>query len=297
VTSAGNGCANSSGGATLTVSDPAWAGSSFVATGADFAPNSIVIAVTGLSQLAPPLDLSTVLPAASSGCNLHVSTEILDLLIPSNGAASSRVPLPNTPSVAGLIDDAIASYRRALALDGDNWQAHSNLGALLLGQGNLDDAIASYRRAIALNPNHGQSHSNLGIALAGQGNTAEAIPILRRALELDSSDAPAHLNLGDALGGQGKLEEAIASYLAALAIFSMRTDSFSVEWARRSEEKLAPCHYNLGNALQDQGRLNEAIASYRRALEIFAKRTDPFSVEWAGRSEENIESLTKMLLL
>ena len=47
-------------------------------------------------------------------------------------------------------DEAIASYRRAIALKPKWPEPHSNIGNVLRDKGQLDEAIAAYRRSIEL---------------------------------------------------------------------------------------------------------------------------------------------------
>jgi Flp pilus assembly protein TadD len=44
-------------------------------------------------------------------------------------------------------------------------EAHSNLGNTLKELGRLDEALASYRQAIALKPDYAEAHYNLGNTL------------------------------------------------------------------------------------------------------------------------------------
>src|ERR1044072_8174132 len=72
----------------------------------------------------------------------------------------------------GRTEDAVAPIERSLDLERADW--HSNLGIVLQDQLRLDDAIAAYRRAIALDPTHANAHSNLGVVLRATGKVAEA---------------------------------------------------------------------------------------------------------------------------
>jgi protein O-GlcNAc transferase len=74
------------------------------------------------------------------------------------------------------LDEAIASYRQALALQPDLPEAHNNLGNALCEKGQLDEAIAALRQAIALQPTDPEAHSNLVATLnCHPGFDAEAI--------------------------------------------------------------------------------------------------------------------------
>src|SRR5262249_27686307 len=95
----------------------------------------------------------------------------------------------------GQLDEAIACFRKALALDPKDAQAHTNLGNALRRKGDLDGAIACYRTAIALDPKHATAHHNLGKALAQKGRVDEAIACYKKAIELDPKYAGADLAL------------------------------------------------------------------------------------------------------
>src|SRR5438128_718117 len=154
--------------------------------------------------------------------------------------------------VTGKLEDAIASYRLALALKPDYAEAHKNLGIALWEQGKLAEAIACFRQALTLKPDYAEAHNNLGIALWEQGKLAEAIACYFQALALKPNFVEAHYNLGSALYQQLLLEEAAACYRQALAL---RPD-------------YVEAHNNLGDVLLDQGKVAEAIACFRQALAL-----------------------------
>jgi predicted O-linked N-acetylglucosamine transferase (SPINDLY family) len=77
----------------------------------------------------------------------------------------------------------------------DYAEAHNNLGIVLNEQGRLDEAIASYGRALALKPDYAEAHSNRGNALKDQGRLDEAVADFRQALTLQPNFTDAHSNL------------------------------------------------------------------------------------------------------
>jgi tetratricopeptide (TPR) repeat protein len=95
-------------------------------------------------------------------------------------------------------------------------QSHFRLGIILGDRGLIDKAIAEYRRSIEIDPAYPQSHLNLGALLADQGETSEAIASFRRALALDPGCTPARLNLAMALGRAGDYDAALAEADSAL---------------------------------------------------------------------------------
>ncbi|HUQ36703.1 MAG TPA: tetratricopeptide repeat protein [Aestuariivirga sp.] len=150
------------------------------------------------------------------------------------------------------LDEAIASFKKAVQVRPDFAEAHNNLGIALKDQDRLDDAIASFGKALQIKPGFAEAHNNLGIALKGQNRLDEAIASFGKALQIRPDNAEAHSNLGVAMQGQRRLEEAIASFNKALQI----------------KPYYAEAHNNLGIALKDQNRPDEAIASFGKALRI-----------------------------
>jgi protein O-GlcNAc transferase len=60
--------------------------------------------------------------------------------------------------------EAEACYRRVLAAQPSHFEAYSNLGAALKGQGKVDEAVAAYRQAIGIRPDYFRAHFNLQCA-------------------------------------------------------------------------------------------------------------------------------------
>ena len=91
-------------------------------------------------------------------------------------------------------------------------QALNDLGASLAGRGRTDDAIACYRRALALDPDFALALYNLGLALRRRGQLDEALAALRRAVALRPGDADVGSALAAALveGSHGILGKLIA---------------------------------------------------------------------------------------
>jgi tetratricopeptide (TPR) repeat protein len=152
----------------------------------------------------------------------------------------------------GLIDDAGACFRQAIANRRDFADAHCNLGNVLLHQGKTEEALECYRQALRINPGHAGAHCNLGNLLQKMGRLDEAQASYRKALSLNSDLTIAHYNLGNLLSQQLKFGEAQECYRQALRI----------------NPGYVEAHNNLGNVLKHQGWLDEALACYRRALHI-----------------------------
>lgn len=143
---------------------------------------------------------------------------------------------------AGDPVEAIALYRRALALKPDFAEVHYNLANALKELGQLDEAATAYRRAVTLRPELIPAHHNLGNVLQSLGRAEDAIESYRRALACQAT-AAGERDLGIALHGLGRLDEAIAAYRRSLALPGHRTDLYS----------------NLANALMERGDPRAAL--------------------------------------
>lgn len=110
-------------------------------------------------------------------------------------------------------DEAIAAYRRALALDPSHSDAHLNLGRLLHEAGEIHEAEQHYRSAATADPESARAFYNLGVALEDQGATTGAVEAYEAAIRLDRDLAVAHFNLSRLLEADGRKPEAL-SHLA-----------------------------------------------------------------------------------
>jgi len=62
----------------------------------------------------------------------------------------------------GRLDLAAGLITQAIAADGNKPDFHYNLAIVLKAQGKLQEAVASYQRAIALRPDYADAYNNLG---------------------------------------------------------------------------------------------------------------------------------------
>jgi tetratricopeptide (TPR) repeat protein len=107
---------------------------------------------------------------------------------------------------------SLAWLEEAVRLDPEYMQAINNLGVRYLIANRVDDAIAQFQRAIAIDQHAPASYSNLAHALVIKGDPASAERAVRRAVELNPEDPKAAYLLGLALVMQDKFTtEAVAN--------------------------------------------------------------------------------------
>ena len=151
----------------------------------------------------------------------------------------------------GAHDEAAARFRSVIALKPDIAAVHYGLGRALAEAGWIEDAVAAFERARALDaahnaagpqPDYARTYLNLGNLAMERGQPAEAAGLYQRALSLKPDFADAHNNLGAALLAQGKSGEASARFVRALELAPELIDLFA---------NLAGTLYRLNPALDE----------------------------------------------
>jgi hypothetical protein len=97
-----DGCPSSGGANRLVALTLPWADATFHARGTGLPTTALVLAVTSVTRLQPPVPLNLVHALGVPGCVLDVAPDILEALITTNGTATSQLYLPNTPPLVGV---------------------------------------------------------------------------------------------------------------------------------------------------------------------------------------------------
>jgi Flp pilus assembly protein TadD len=134
------------------------------------------------------------------------------------GFAAAWCNLGDALDGLGRAGEAVAAYRRAVALSPGLLNGFYNLGVTLARLGELTEAAACYRRALEIKPDFIQGQANLAAVLVEIGGVAEAEELCRRAVAAVPGFALAWHNLGIALHRQRRLDEAEAAYRRALSL-------------------------------------------------------------------------------
>ncbi|MBI3898547.1 MAG: tetratricopeptide repeat protein [Gammaproteobacteria bacterium] len=98
---------------------------------------------------------------------------------------------------------------------------------LMQQQGRLDEALAVYKKVVALKPDYAEAYNNMGLALQQQGKLDESAACYGNSIMHKPEVASTHYNLGNLLQDQGRPDEAIASYRKALALKPDYVEAFS----------------------------------------------------------------------
>ena len=164
-----------------------------------------------------------------------------------------------------LVLEAMARHK--LQKNPDDFEAHYNLAALLMGRGEFPDAIQHFTQANRIRPNEPTVNNAFGAALLAAGEPEQAISKLTAALNARPDYFDARYNLGNALAALGDFRGALAQFQAAVRI----------------HPEDANAEANLGSAFAETGNVKEARLHFERAL-----RLDPKN----GIARENLQQLS-----
>jgi Flp pilus assembly protein TadD len=114
------------------------------------------------------------------------------------------------------VDEAIAAYHRALALDDRDVWSMNNLGLIYIDQDRSSEALGPLARAVELRSTAPVFQNNLGMALERSGHTAAAAKAYEAAIGLDSTYRKASASLARIAAGTQEPDSASVD-LAALA--------------------------------------------------------------------------------
>lgn len=113
----------------------------------------------------------------------------LSALLDASNDLSERAFLLNKRGVAHvgleLRKEARDDFAAALAASREYAPALTNLGNLLLDEGDVDGAIARYEQAIASDAEYALAHLNLGVAYKRAGRIADSVRELRQSQRLE----------------------------------------------------------------------------------------------------------------
>jgi Flp pilus assembly protein TadD len=118
----------------------------------------------------------------------------------------------------GDLPKAIGLLRDAIDLDRGNPIFHSTFAAVLEEAGREAEAVAPYRRALALGHRPAQTALALGRLLGRLGRREEAAAALAASLDADPGHPETHLELGDLRRSLGDPRGALAAYDAGLSL-------------------------------------------------------------------------------
>jgi TolB-like protein/DNA-binding winged helix-turn-helix (wHTH) protein/tetratricopeptide (TPR) repeat protein len=200
---------------------------------------------------------------------------------------------------------------RALALNPNLAQAHTQMGRIKLADFDWAGAHASFQRSIALEPGNSESVASAASSAAYLGRFDEALQMSRRAVDLDPLNANSWELLGETEFYMGKLDQALADtktglelspdawpgpvQLSQIYVMQGRPQDALPEIERIHFEPLrvflyAIAYYALGRKRESDTALSELITKYHansanEIADVYAFRKQPDEAfEWLDRA-------------
>ena len=127
----------------------------------------------------------------------------------------------------GKNSEALALWRKAVALDPNDARVQNGLGLSLYIQGDVQESFNHLRQAIRINPDFIESRLNLGKFLVEQGRPEEALPDLQYILQIKPQFAPGEEAMAAALQSSGESAQALAHWRKALTLEPERISALS----------------------------------------------------------------------
>lgn len=208
-----------------------------------------------LQKLAP--NNAEVLYAAYRTYSDIASESMLALALHAPQSAQMHQMMAHEETRQGKTNDAIAEYRKAIAIDPHLPGAHFELAELL--HTSQDAAIKKqaeqeYHAALAENPQDEKSICRLGEIDAQKGDFQKASDEFNRAVKLQPTDADAKLGLAKVLIELNQTDKALPL----------------LEQTVQEEPTNAIAHYRLGTLYRKYGRMEDA----KREIELYRQLKD-----------------------
>lgn len=183
-------------------------------------------------------------------------------------------------SVAGRLDEAIATVRRVLREDPEVIQAYTILGNLHLKAGRAEQAIQAYQQALALDDRNENAAFALALAYKQAGRVDAAEAGFERVLQMNPRSTKAEWHLADIWMRRGDAARAERALTRALtmnvdrAAFLLKLGESQIELrklddAERNLREALRINPDLPTANYDLGVLYEARGNAARAAEAY----------------------------
>jgi tetratricopeptide (TPR) repeat protein len=166
---------------------------------------------------------------------------------------------------SGLLPEAIAEFRKAIALDRSFPRAHYYLGLTYMldeGEPKLSEALEEFKTELAANPNEYLAHYYLGIAYIVQRQWNLAIASFEKASAIQPSNPDPYFQLGQAYQELAKHEQAIAVLRKSIEL----NPSFA-----HNKYQVTTAHHRLAQSLLKIGQAEAGQKELQLASDLKAE--------------------------
>ena len=168
------------------------------------------------------------------------------------GSSTAHHKLAEVVRLQGDFDEAIVLLREVLRLDPKSAGAHTDLGLIFRAQDRNEDSAAEYREAIRIDPDWADAHNGLAVLLATTGRPDLAVEEFKEIVRIDPDSTIGYFNLATALADLDRDAEASAALREVIRIYP---DHYNA-------------HYNLGEMFRLEGKFDEAAKQFREYVRL-----------------------------
>lgn len=231
-----------------------------------------------------------------------------------------RFTLAQTLQESGHPKEAMEHYRILLEKDDSFPEIHHNIGIIHRFAGEIEEAEASFWRAVGKKPDFSPSYINLALIERDKGNMDDALRLLEKAVESNSDEAEAYAQLGVTHRMGGRFEKALGFFQKALSLnpdnpvywngagitYECLGDLDSAFDAYDNAVRLDPHdadgYNNRANIYAKKGKHWEAEADYKKAVKVDPEYAAAYNNLGAllyrhDRAEEALECYRKAFLI
>ncbi|MGK7893152.1 MAG: tetratricopeptide repeat protein, partial [Xenococcus sp. (in: cyanobacteria)] len=204
----------------------------------------------------------------------------------------------------GKLEEAIASYQKAIEENPRFALSYQNLGETLEKVGRIEEAITAFRQAVAISPESPWSLYKLGVMLNQQGQFQEGVDYLHRAIALKQDVPEFYLGLGTGLVKLGQLSEAVdfLDQVGGMLDGKVGTSHGEKVGTFHGTSLRGEAYFYLAEAKSGQQEWSEAVEFYRQSWEINPGQVD-YCIGWTkalgklGQWEEAVELYRQAVVL
>jgi tetratricopeptide (TPR) repeat protein len=196
-------------------------------------------------------------PASTVGNSRDNTVSIQQLQHHVAGEAQQAFDKARHAASKGNTEEAASQLRRAITIDPDFADAHTELAVLQAGSGQLDEASLELQKAVDLVPDHKVALANLCIVLGKLNRYEEAASIGVRALRIDPTNAKVH-------------------FILAISLIKGRQDSTAaLNHLNLAAPEIPMAHVLAADLLTQAGRPDDALSHLEEFLRT-ARPDDPY---------------------
>jgi len=237
-----------------------------------------------------------------------------------DNSADVHFVLGRVYSTTGKTAEAIAEFKRGLAIEPNSDDGYRGLGKAFMALGDKDQGLQAYQKAVEINPYYWYNFNQLATAYSNVGEYEKALAAYKRVTELEPDNSFGYLNMGVVYFQLGKYDEAIPYFQKSLqlqpsslaysnlgsAYFYLKRYSESVPMFQKAVELNPNDQLTMGNladAYRWSGQRDNANATYQKAialaykeLEVNPKDTETLSglAMYYGKTGNTTQSLEFM---